>query len=157
MTSLDGAWGKKQVWCPQVQTWGLSEANVSSWKNYLWHSWDFLASLRSHLAPPQQFGTWGIVPPLSHPWLKIPLPWEDASVWFFPSREQVWFLFCSSCVTDNFLKTLFPRFFFASCNKCKNVYLCIAELHLSNLNNHFSLWKEICEIQTNIVSLVFST
>ena len=27
-TRLDGARGKKQVWCPHVRTWALSEANV---------------------------------------------------------------------------------------------------------------------------------
>jgi len=40
VTMLDGAWGKKQVWRPQVRTWGLSEANVL-WRKYLWHWWDF--------------------------------------------------------------------------------------------------------------------
>jgi len=31
VTRLDGARGKKQVWRPHVQTWGLSEANVLHW------------------------------------------------------------------------------------------------------------------------------
>ena len=40
-TRLDGAWGKKQVWCPNVRTWGLLGANVLYWRKYLWHCWDF--------------------------------------------------------------------------------------------------------------------
>jgi len=41
VTRLDGARVKKQVWCPHVRTWGLSEANVLYWRKYLWHCWDF--------------------------------------------------------------------------------------------------------------------
>ena len=33
ITSLDGARGKKQVWRPCVQTWGLPEANVLHWRS----------------------------------------------------------------------------------------------------------------------------
>ena len=34
VTRLDGARGKKKVWCPHVRTWGLSEANVLYWNKY---------------------------------------------------------------------------------------------------------------------------
>ena len=47
---LDGAQGKKQVWRPCVQSWGLSEANVLYWRKYLWHCWDFSAP--GELYPP---------------------------------------------------------------------------------------------------------
>ena len=40
---LDSARGKKQVWRPQVRTWGLSEANILYWRKYLWECWDFSA------------------------------------------------------------------------------------------------------------------
>jgi len=33
----------KQVWRPDIRTWGLSEANVEYWRKYLWHCWDFSA------------------------------------------------------------------------------------------------------------------
>ena len=33
VATLDGAWGKKQVWCFHVRTWDLSEANVLFWKS----------------------------------------------------------------------------------------------------------------------------
>jgi len=42
VTRLDGAWGKKQIWCSRVRIWGLSEANVLFWKKCLWHCCDFL-------------------------------------------------------------------------------------------------------------------
>jgi len=45
VTRLDGARGKKQVWCPHVQTWDLLDANLLYWKKYLWHCWDFSAPL----------------------------------------------------------------------------------------------------------------
>ena len=70
VTRLDGAWGKKQVWRPHVQTWGLSEANVLRWRKYLWHCWDFSAPqavIRRHcsnLAPPKWFSALGFVPTL---------------------------------------------------------------------------------------------
>jgi len=44
VTRLDGARGKKQVWCPHVRTWDLSEAHALYWRKYLWHCWDFMAS-----------------------------------------------------------------------------------------------------------------
>ena len=43
VTRLEGAWGKNQICCPHVRTWGLSEANVLHWRKYLWHCWDFSA------------------------------------------------------------------------------------------------------------------
>ena len=60
VTRLDGAWGKKQVWCPHVRTWGLSEANVLFWKKCFWHLCDFLAP--TVIRPPQWFGPRGIGP-----------------------------------------------------------------------------------------------
>ena len=50
VTGLDGARGKKQVWCPHDRTWRLSEANTLYWNKHLWHCCDFSA-------PPQWFGT----------------------------------------------------------------------------------------------------
>jgi len=38
---LVGPRGKMQVWCPRIQTWALSEADVLYWRKYLWHCWDF--------------------------------------------------------------------------------------------------------------------
>jgi len=35
VTRLDGARGKKQLWCPHVRTWGLSEAKVLHWSAVL--------------------------------------------------------------------------------------------------------------------------
>ena len=43
VTRLDGARDNKQVWCPHVRTWGLSEAIVLYWRKYLWHCWAFSA------------------------------------------------------------------------------------------------------------------
>ena len=43
VTRLDGTRGKKQVWCPNIQNWGLLEANVLYWRKYLSHCWDFSA------------------------------------------------------------------------------------------------------------------
>jgi len=51
VTRLDGARGKKQVWRPNVRTWGLSEANVLRWRMYLWQCWDFSASPQLFRAP----------------------------------------------------------------------------------------------------------
>jgi len=34
VTMLDGARGKKQVWCPHIWTWGLTEANVLNRRKY---------------------------------------------------------------------------------------------------------------------------
>jgi len=55
VTRLDGARGKKQVWCPRVRNRGFSEANVLYWWKYLWRCWYFSAL-------PYCFGNWGIVP-----------------------------------------------------------------------------------------------
>jgi len=38
---LDGTRCIKQVWCPHVWTWALSEANVLYWRKCLWHFWTF--------------------------------------------------------------------------------------------------------------------
>ena len=43
VTRLDGARGKKQLWRPHVRTWGLSEANVLYWREYMWRCWGFSA------------------------------------------------------------------------------------------------------------------
>jgi len=43
VTRLDGARDSKQVWRPDVRTWGISEANVVYWRKYLWHCWAFSA------------------------------------------------------------------------------------------------------------------
>jgi len=43
VTRLDGTHGKKQVWRPNIQNWGLLEANVLYWRKYLSHCWDFFA------------------------------------------------------------------------------------------------------------------
>jgi len=63
VTRLDGAWGKKQVWCPHVRTWGLSEANVLFWKKCFWHLCDFLAP--TVIRPP---GNWALLHPSWHLW-----------------------------------------------------------------------------------------
>ena len=49
VTRLDGARGKKQVWCPHIWIWDLLEANVLYWRKYLWQFWVFMV-------PPQWFG-----------------------------------------------------------------------------------------------------
>ena len=67
VTRLDGARGKKQVRCPHVRTWGLSEANVLFWRKCLWHCWDFSA-------PPAVIRLPGIVlpcPPSLRPCLTV--------------------------------------------------------------------------------------
>ena len=43
VTRLDGARGRKQVWCPRARTWDLSEANLLHWRKNFWHGWDFSA------------------------------------------------------------------------------------------------------------------
>jgi len=48
---LDGAQGKKQVWRPNVRSWGLSEANVLHWRKYLWHCCTVSAPPQSFSAP----------------------------------------------------------------------------------------------------------
>ena len=52
VTSLDGARGKKQVWCPHVRTWGFLEANVLYWRKYLWQCWEFSAPAAVIRSPP---------------------------------------------------------------------------------------------------------
>jgi len=52
-TTLDGARGKKQIWCPYARTWGLSEANIL--KKYVF---DIVETFRR---PSQSFGARGIV------------------------------------------------------------------------------------------------
>jgi len=34
VTRFYGARGKKQVWCPRVRPWGLSETNGLHWRKY---------------------------------------------------------------------------------------------------------------------------
>ena len=63
VTRLDGARGIKQVWRPHVRTWGLSEANLLYWRNYLQPFCNFSAP-QNDSASPQWFGARGIVPPL---------------------------------------------------------------------------------------------
>jgi len=41
VTRLDVARGNKQVWRPHVRTWALVQANLSYWRKYMWHFWDF--------------------------------------------------------------------------------------------------------------------
>jgi len=41
VTRLDSAEDKKQVWCPHVRTWGLSEANLLSKKVLVTLLWPF--------------------------------------------------------------------------------------------------------------------
>ena len=66
---LDGAQGKKQVWCPHIWTWGLLKANLLYWRKYFWHCWDFSAQ-------PHSFGTSIVIrhlrncAPLLHPWFQ---------------------------------------------------------------------------------------
>jgi len=50
VTRFDGARGKKQVWCPDVRTRGLSEANLLYWRKCLWHCWDLSAAPQSFIA-----------------------------------------------------------------------------------------------------------
>jgi len=45
VTRLGGAWGKKQVWCSHVRTWGFSEANLLCWRKYLWYFLEISAPL----------------------------------------------------------------------------------------------------------------
>ena len=40
---VPGTISKFGVWHPHVRTWGLLEANVQYWRNYLWHCWAFSA------------------------------------------------------------------------------------------------------------------
>jgi len=56
VTRLDGARDKNQVWRPHVRNWGLSEANVLHWRNYLWHCWDVLASTAAIWRTSSKFG-----------------------------------------------------------------------------------------------------
>jgi len=48
--------GKKHVWSPHQETWGLLEANVLYWRKYFGYFWDFSASTQSFGANPQSFG-----------------------------------------------------------------------------------------------------
>ena len=79
VTTLDGAWGKKQVWRPHVRTWVRSEANVLYWWKYLRQFWDFSSrrndSAPGELCPPcpltlrscaESKGTWLTIPPSRH-------------------------------------------------------------------------------------------
>jgi len=62
VTRLDDSRSKKQVWLPDVRTWGLSEANVLHWRIC-----DIVRTFRcprSHSAPSYWFGARGIVPVL---------------------------------------------------------------------------------------------
>jgi len=54
LTRLDGAWNKKKVWRPHIQTWGLWEANILFWKS----AYGIVVSF----GPPQWFGVRGIFP-----------------------------------------------------------------------------------------------
>jgi len=65
-TRLDGAWGKKQIWCPQVQTCGLLEVNVLHWRNF----YDIVGTFplpHSHSAPPTMVWCLGNYAPLDPP------------------------------------------------------------------------------------------
>jgi len=68
VTKLDGARGKKQVWRPYVRTWGLSEANVLYWREYLWHCWNFWPPLAVIWRPHLDSAPGELFPPSLRPW-----------------------------------------------------------------------------------------
>ena len=85
VTRLDGARGKKQLWHPNIRTWGISEGNLLYWRKYLWMLGRFATSGR-HLATPAGIQRPGNCAPLTPRRCAPDRRWANYSCLFFRQR-----------------------------------------------------------------------